>query len=157
MVSNKYILYTDGSCIQNPGGNGGWACVIITPQQYPIKISGFSPSTTNQRMELTAVIQGLGAIPDGSIVDVYSDSAYVCNAVNQKWLSKWKRIGWVNSKKEPVANIDLWKQFDMLLLNREVALHWVKGHADNPINNECDKLAKEIINFTNEILNVDIH
>ena len=103
--------------------------------------------TTNNRMEIFAVISGLGALKEPCIVDVYSDSAYTVNAFRQGWLDNWQKNGWKNSKKEPVENMDLWKLLLQIikLKKHEVTFHKVKGHADNPWNNRCDELATSAI------------
>ena len=143
----SWDLYTDGSCLKNPGGVGGWACVIIPPSHNMIKLSGYVPSTTNQQMELAAVIQGLRYIPEDVYVDVYSDSRYVCDGFNKNWIESWSNNGWINSKKEPVKNVELWKALKAASLHKHAKFHWVKGHASNPLNNECDRMAREVIDF----------
>lgn len=137
------ILYTDGACSFNPGP-GGWAA-ILSFKGTEKELSGFVKETTNNRMELFAVIQGLRALKEPCNVSVHTDSAYVLNAFLKKWILGWEKNGWKTSKKEPVENQDLWK-----LLLHYTQIHkvtWVKveGHADDELNNRCDKLAKEQI------------
>ncbi|MEQ8200308.1 MAG: ribonuclease HI [Syntrophomonadaceae bacterium] len=137
-------IYTDGACSGNPGP-GGWGVVLLSGR-HSKEIRGAEPETTNQRMELQAVIEALSALKvAGWKVNVHSDSAYVVNAFNQKWLDKWQRNGWVNSKKEPVANQDLWKQLLELTRANEVRIIKVKGHAGHVYNERCDELARQAI------------
>lgn len=118
----------------------------------PIYITGFEENTTNQRMELKAAILGLQMIKTPSIIDLYTDSAYLCNCFKDKWYESWEKNGWVNSKKEPVANKDLWETLLKLARSHEVLrFHKVKGHADNIFNNKCDQLCTDIINFKKQI------
>ncbi len=141
---NDIDIYTDGACSGNPGP-GGWGAVLMSGNHVK-EIRGGEPETTNQRMELQAVIEALSALKvSGRKVNVYSDSAYVVNAFNQKWLDKWQRNGWVNSKKEPVANQDLWKRLLELTRSNEVRVVKVKGHAGHVYNERCDELARQAI------------
>lgn len=139
----EVIIYTDGACSGNPGP-GGWGAILMYGEHQK-EISGYVPLTTNQRMELTAVIEALKMLKEICRVKVYSDSAYVINAFNQHWLTNWQRNGWKNSKKEPVENQDLWK--DLLGQAKKHQVTWikVKGHADNIYNNRCDELARNEI------------
>ncbi len=132
-------LYTDGACSGNPGV-GGWAA-ILRFGPYEKEMTGADPHTTNNRMELTAVIEGLKALNRPCRVEVYSDSAYVVNALNQHWLSNWKKNNWKNAAKQPVSNQDLWQALDELLALHDVRFHKVPGHADHALNNRCDALA----------------
>jgi len=151
-TETDYIVYTDGGCRINPDGPGGYAAVIINKQNRPIYITGYEPSTTNQRMELKAVITGLRMIERSSNIKVYSDSAYIINCFNQKWYEKWEKNKWINSKKEPVANIDLWIiLLKLVRFHKNVEFIKVKGHSDNLINNKCDQLATDIVNFVDEL------
>lgn len=136
---NIIDIYTDGACSRNPGC-GGWGAIIIRGNQER-EISGFELDTTNNQMELTAVIKALETISKPSIVRVYSDSAYLINAFEQGWIEKWKRNGFRNSDEKPVANLHLWQQ--IIHFNEVHQIKWikVKGHADNVYNNRCDKLA----------------
>lgn len=136
---NDVTIYTDGACSGNPGP-GGYG-VILMSGKYSKEISGGDPNTTNNRMELMAVITGLQALKRPCTVKLYSDSQYVVNMVNQGWLAKWKRNGWMRTKTEPAKNVDLLEQLDRLLAIHQVEMIWVKGHADNPYNNRCDELA----------------
>ncbi len=132
-------IYTDGACSGNPGA-GGWGAILIYGEHQK-EISGYDPMTTNNQMEMTAVIRALETLKTPCTVDLYSDSAYVVNAINQNWLENWKSNGWMNSDKKPVKNIELWQKLDELMSVHEVVFHKVKGHADNELNNRCDKLA----------------
>lgn len=142
----KVAIYTDGACTNNPGP-GGWGVVMIyTGKQKHIKeFSGFVDNTTNQRMELTAAIEGLKRLKTSCHVNLYSDSAYLINAFNQNWFAGWLTRGWLNAKNQPVKNQDLWEQ--LLGLSKTHKIKWikVKGHSDNEWNNRCDELAKEAI------------
>lgn len=146
----KALIYTDGSCIKNPGGNGGYATIIFE-DDLCVKLSGFEPKTTNQRMELKAVIEGLRYFDTPHQITVCSDSAYVCNAHINKWYNTWMLNGWQNSNGQKVANIDLWKDFIRLLDRHKLTMVKVKGHSDNIFNNECDMMAKDIITFYNRV------
>lgn len=140
----EIIIYTDGACSGNPGP-GGWGAVLLYGEKQK-EISGGAANTTNQRMELTAVIEALQALKvKGWKVTVYSDSAYVVNAFKQDWIAKWKVNGWKNSKKEDVANQDLWKRLIELIGQNQVAIEKVKGHAGNRWNERCDELARQAI------------
>ena len=136
---NEVTIYTDGACSGNPGP-GGYGVVMMSGK-YKKEISGGEPNTTNNRMELMAVIVGLQALKRPCIVKLYSDSQYVVNMVKQGWMERWKRNGWMRSKTEPAKNTDLLKELDQLLHVHQVEMIWVKGHADNPYNNRCDELA----------------
>ena len=138
-VISEVTIYTDGACSGNPG-RGGWASILMAGGAKK-ELSGGEPDTTNNRMELMAVIQGLRALKRPCKVDIYSDSAYVVNAFEQNWLEKWTRNGWKNSAKAEVANSDLWKELLSLTTMHNVTFHKVKGHADNEFNNRCDVLA----------------
>ncbi|MEQ8236475.1 MAG: ribonuclease HI [Syntrophomonadaceae bacterium] len=138
------IIYTDGACSGNPGP-GGWAAVLLS-QDKKKEIRGGERETTNQRMELKAVIEALRAlkVKDWDVI-VYSDSAYLVNAFQQKWLDKWQRNGWRNSKKEPVANQDLWQELLRLTSLNRVKIVKVKGHDGELYNERCDELARQAI------------
>lgn len=140
----KIIIYTDGACSGNPGP-GGWGAVLMSGSNKK-EISGADPQTTNQRMELMAVVAALKALKvTGWEVEVYSDSAYLVNAFGQKWLDKWQQNGWKNSKKEEVANQDLWKELLELTSRNRVTMKKVKGHAGDEYNERCDQLARQAI------------
>ena len=132
-------VYTDGACSGNPGP-GGWGA-ILRCQGIEKEIAGFERETTNNRMELTAAIQGLSRLKEPCQVDLYTDSQYLSKAINEGWLQNWKKKGWVKSDKKPVLNVELWQALDEQLRRHQVTIHWVKGHADNPFNNRCDALA----------------
>ena len=132
-------LYSDGACSGNPGP-GGWGC-ILEYQGTEKELSGGEKNTTNNRMELTAVIQGLEALKEPCIVELYSDSKYVIDALEKGWAWGWKKRGWVKSDKQPALNPDLWDRLLSLSQTHQLHCHWVKGHAQNPKNNRCDELA----------------
>ena len=132
-------LYTDGACSGNPGP-GGWGA-ILEFNGHEKELSGGENNTTNNRMELTAVIQGLKALKEPCIVELYSDSKYVIDALEKGWAKSWKSRGWVKSDKKPALNPDLWEQLLSLTEVHTLHYHWVKGHADNPKNNRCDEMA----------------
>ena len=144
MTQKKQVtLYTDGACSGNPGA-GGWGAILIYGE-HRREFSGGEPQTTNNRMELTAVIEGLMKLKFPCRVDVYSDSAYTVNGFLQGWVYGWEKLGWKKADKKPVLNDDLWKQLLALTREHEVTFHKVKGHADNPLNNRCDELARGAI------------
>ena len=138
-VISEVTIYTDGACSGNPGP-GGWAAILMASGAKK-EMSGGERDTTNNRMELMAVIEGLKALKRPCKVDIYSDSAYVVNAFEQNWIGKWVKNGWKNSAKAEVANSDLWKELINLTSMHNVTFHKVKGHADNEFNNRCDELA----------------
>lgn len=139
----QVTLYTDGACSGNPGA-GGWGAVLLFGE-HSLEISGGEAETTNNRMELTAVIEGLERLKYPCNVDVYSDSAYVVNAFEQNWVEDWERSHWKKADKKPVLNIDLWQKLLELTRTHRVIFHKVKGHADNELNNRCDELARGAI------------
>ena len=139
----QVTLYTDGACSGNPGA-GGWGAILIYGE-HRREFSGGEPQTTNNRMELTAVIEGLMKLKFPCRVDVYSDSAYTVNGFLQGLVYCWEKLGWKKADKKPVLNDDLWKQLLALTREHEVTFHKVKGHADNPLNNRCDELARGAI------------
>ena len=134
-------IYTDGACSGNPGP-GGWGA-ILRWGEYSKELSGGEASTTNNRMELTAVISALRALREPCAVELYSDSKYVIDGLDKGWAESWRRRGWVKSDKKPALNPDLWGELLELAAVHEVRCHWVKGHADNEFNNRCDQLAVE--------------
>lgn len=138
-VISEVTIYTDGACSGNPGP-GGWAAILMAGGAKK-EMSGGERDTTNNRMELMAVIEGLKVLKRPCKVDIYSDSAYVVNAFEQNWIGKWVKNGWKNSAKAEVANSDLWKELIDLTSMHNVTFHKVKGHADNEFNNRCDELA----------------
>lgn len=133
-------IYTDGACSNNPG-DGGWAAVLMFGGVEKT-LSGGQKSTTNNQMELVAVIEGLKALKEPCIVNLYSDSAYVVNAFTQDWITQWQLSGWKTSTKKEVKNIELWKALLELCQKHKVNFIKVKGHADNKYNNKCDELAR---------------
>ena len=133
--------YTDGSALGNPGP-GGWG-TILEHKQKTRELSGGFARTTNNRMELLAAIQALEALTRKASVDLYTDSKYLCDAVNKHWIRGWVKNGWKTSAKKPVKNQDLWTRLIPLLAKHEVRFHWVKGHNGHPENERCDQLAKE--------------
>jgi ribonuclease HI len=135
----KVEIYTDGACSGNPG-KGGFASILIYKGVEKV-ISGSEALTTNNRMELIAVIKGLKALKEPCEVDLYSDSAYVINAINENWLNDWKNNNWKTSNKKSVKNIELWQELDQLIKVHKVKFIKVKGHSDNEYNNRCDKIA----------------
>lgn len=139
----KVIIYTDGACSGNPG-DGGWGA-ILRYGKHEKEISGFEKNTTNNRMELTAAIEALKLLKEPCEVELYSDSAYLVNGFNNNWIKGWKANGWINSSKEEVKNVDLWKELDSLSTYHRVTWIKVKGHSDNEYNNRCDKLATDEI------------
>jgi ribonuclease HI len=143
LLVQEVTIYTDGACSGNPGP-GGWGAILMTGENRK-ELSGYEPLTTNNRMEIQAAIGALGALNKPCKVKLCSDSAYLVNAFLQNWLRNWQRNGWINSKKEPVENQDLWKE--LLRTAGEHQVEWikVKGHADNPYNNRCDELARAAI------------
>lgn len=140
---NAVVLYTDGACSGNPGA-GGWASILSYKGKEKV-LSGGEQNTTNNRMELMAVIKGLKNVPEGQSVHIYSDSAYVVNAFLQNWLVNWQNHGWRTSSGGEVLNKDLWQQLLGLTAKRNVTFNKVKGHSDNEYNNRCDALAREEI------------
>ena len=141
----QVTLYTDGTCSGNPGP-GGWGAILMYGAKKK-EISGGEVSTTNNRMELTAVIEGLKQLKYPCAVEVYSDSAYTVNAFQEGWVSSWEKGGWRKADKKPVLNADLWQELLALVRTHQVTFHKVKGHADNPLNNRCDELARAAIPF----------
>ena len=139
----KVILYTDGACSGNPGV-GGWGAVLMF-KGFEKRISGAEPSTTNNRMELTAVIEGLKCLKEPCEVQIYSDSAYTVNAFTNGWVYGWEKSGYKKADNKPVLNEDLWRELLALTRTHRVTFIKVKGHADNEYNNICDKLATDAI------------
>ncbi len=141
MAEKKVIIYTDGACSKNPGPGG--YCAILTYGKYEKVISGSEPHTTNNRMELRAVIEGLKALNRPCTVTVVSDSKYVCDAINQHWIDSWQKNNWKKSNKDPVLNPELWKELLLLLQKHTVTFDWIKGHDGHPYNERCDRIAVE--------------
>ena len=132
-------LYTDGACSGNPGP-GGWGA-ILEYNGIEKELSGGEESTTNNRMELTAVIRGLEALKESCTVELYSDSKYVIDGLSKGWAESWRKNGWRKADKKPALNPELWERLLELVAKHELRYHWVKGHAENPKNNRCDQLA----------------
>lgn len=133
-------LYTDGACSGNPGP-GGWAFILRHPESgKEVEGAWGDANTTNNRMELQAVIEGLASIKTPSRVDVYSDSQYVLKGLDE-WMDNWKRRGWKTASKKPVKNRDLWEELDALRSVHTLRYHWVRGHNEHPENERCDQLA----------------
>ena len=137
-MAEPVIIYTDGACKGNPGP-GGWGA-LLTRGAVEKELFGGEALTTNNRMELTAVIEALTALKQPTHVAVYTDSQYVRQGI-MTWIHNWKRNGWKTSDRKPVKNADLWQALDRLAASHKVAWHWVKGHADNPGNLRADALA----------------
>lgn len=135
----KIKIYTDGACSGNPGP-GGYG-VILKYNEHIKELSGGEPDTTNNRMELTAVITGLSALKEPCQVDLYSDSKYIIDAVTKGWAEKWQANNWIKSDKKKALNSDLWERLLSLLKVHKVTFTWVKGHAGHPENERCDELA----------------
>lgn len=137
-----YTIYTDGACLGNPGP-GGWAAILSSDGLHDvIELSGGQLDTTNNRMELTAVIMGLSRVPSDASVTVITDSKYVVDAINKHWLQGWVSRNWHKSDGKPTSNTDLWKQLHTLISKRVVNFEWVKGHAGHLENERCDTLAR---------------
>ncbi len=141
MSNLDYIIYTDGACLGNPGP-GGWAAIIFDKNNKKISQNvGAEITTTNNRMELVAIIESLKKIPSNSSLSVFTDSKYVINGI-ETWIVKWKKNDWVGSNKKKVKNKDLWIELDQLSNNFEIKWNWVRGHSGNKYNEEVDKLAR---------------
>ena len=137
----KVEIYTDGACSGNPGP-GGWGAVLVYGKTEK-ELCGGEKETTNNRMELTAVITALEALKRPSEVKLTTDSKYVVDSVTKGWVYGWKKKGWIKSDKKPALNVDLWEQLLPLLEKHDVTFNWVKGHAGHPENERCDRLAVE--------------
>ena len=137
-------IYTDGSCLENPG-NGGWAAIIIDDGKKS-EIKGSKKNTTNNQMELLAPIQALKKIPKGSNVQIFTDSKYVKSGITE-WIHNWKKNGWKTADKQPVKNKELWEELDLLANKFEISWNWVKAHSTDELNNEVDLIAREAANL----------
>ena len=137
-------IYTDGSCIENPG-SGGWAAIIIDGEKKT-QIKGSKKNTTNNQMELLAPIQALKKIPIGSKVQIFTDSKYVKTGITE-WIHNWKKNGWKTANKQQVKNKELWTELDLLTNEFEIKWSWVKGHSTDKLNNEVDLIAREAANL----------
>ncbi len=136
-------IYTDGSCLGNPG-NGGWAAIIIDDEKK-IQIKGSKKDTTNNQMELLATIKALKKIPKGSSVQIFTDSKYVKSGITE-WIHNWKKNGWKTANKQPVKNKELWTELDQMTNEFQIKWSWVKGHSTDVLNNEVDLIAREAAN-----------
>ncbi len=135
----KVRIYTDGACSGNPGC-GGWGAILVYGEKEK-ELCGAEAETTNNRMELTAVIMALKALKEPCDVELTTDSKYVCDAVNKGWVYSWRKNGWRKADKKPALNVDLWEQLLKLLETHSVSFVWVKGHNGHPYNERCDRLA----------------
>ena len=137
-------IYTDGSCLENPG-NGGWAAIIIDDEKKT-RISGSKKNTTNNQMELSAPIEALKKIPKGSKVQIFTDSKYLKLGITE-WIHNWKKNGWKTANKQEVKNKDLWTELDQLANEFEISWNWVKAHSTDELNIEVDLIAREAANL----------
>ena len=142
-MKKQVTIYTDGACSGNPGP-GGWGCILMY-NQHRKESSGGALNTTNNRMEITAALEALKLLKEPCRVDLYTDSAYLCNALEKKWLDTWSKNGWKTASKSNVENQDLWEELIVESDRHDVQFHKVKGHADNEYNNRCDKLARDAV------------
>lgn len=151
MGTDKKIvnLYTDGACSHNPGP-GGWGAILEYGGRER-ELSGGEKNTTNNRMELMAVIEGLSALKEPCQVNLYTDSQYVANSIIKGWAESWQKNGWKKADKKPALNADLWEQLLALLKIHETSITWVKGHAGHPENERCDKLATGYIQLLKDV------
>jgi len=136
---NKVVIYTDGACSGNPG-KGGWGAVLIFGE-ITKEIYGYNPDTTNNRMELMAVIEALKALKKTCLVELYLDSQYVKNGITE-WIVKWQKNGWKTADKKPIKNQDLWLELWEQKNKHNISWHWVKGHSNHPLNDKADELAR---------------
>ncbi len=137
-------IYTDGSCLENPG-KGGWAAIIIDDEKKT-EIKGSKKNTTNNQMELLAPIEALKKITKGSEVQIFTDSKYVKSGITE-WIHNWKKNGWKTADKQPVKNKELWEELDLLNNEFEISWNWVKAHSTDQLNNEVDLIAREAANL----------
>lgn len=139
MQKKPVTIYSDGACSGNPGP-GGWGAILCY-KEIKKEISGGAKETTNNRMELTGVIEALKCLKEPCAVDLWSDSKYVIDGLSKGWAVSWRKNGWKKADKKPALNPDLWEELLDLTQQHEMTYHWVKGHADNKFNNRCDELA----------------
>ena len=137
-------IYTDGSCLENPG-NGGWAAIIIDDGKKT-EIKGNKKNTTNNQMELLAPIEALKKIPKGSEVQIFTDSKYLKSGITE-WIHNWKKNGWKTADKQPFKNKELWEELDLLANEFEISWNWVKAHSTDKLNNEVDLIAREAAKY----------
>lgn len=136
-------IFTDGSCSPNPG-TGGWAALIYFKDSlFPVELKGAEKNTTNNRMEIKAVIEALKRVDKGSPVEITTDSQYLYNAFNKGWIESWKRKGWKTRNNKKVKNIEMWEELLNLLEGRNVTWHWIESHNNHPENTKCDRLANQ--------------
>ncbi len=145
----EITVYTDGACSGNPGP-GGWGAVLIY-NSHRKEISGGEKLTTNNRMELTALIKALEIVNQKCKINIFTDSKYLCDGINKGWAENWRKNNWKKSDNKPAINPDLWEKLLDLLKNHEYKINWVKGHAGHPENELCDKLATNEIKKINSI------
>lgn len=145
----EITIYTDGACSGNPGP-GGWGAVLIY-NSHRKEISGGEKLTTNNRMELTALIKALEIVNQKCKINIFTDSKYLCDGINKGWAENWRKNNWKKSDNKPAINPDLWEKLLDLLKNHEYKINWVKGHAGHPENELCDKLATNEIKKINSI------
>ncbi len=138
--AEKVVIYTDGACSGNPGP-GGWGAILLYGEHRK-ELKGGEPETTNNRMELTAAIEALGALKRHCRVELHTDSTYLREGITN-WIEGWKHNGWRTAQKKPVKNIDLWQALDVARQRHDIEWHWVKGHAGHPENERADELARE--------------
>ena len=146
MADPTYTLVTDGACSGNgtDASRGGWAAIVTAPDGRETVLTGGEMPTTNNRMELTAALEGLREVPEGAVVDLVTDSSYVANAIRQDWIGGWRRRGWRTAARQPVANRDLWERMiEEIARHREVRPVLVRGHAGHEANERADRLAQE--------------
>jgi ribonuclease HI len=141
-MTNKVVMYTDGACRGNPGP-GGWG-VILSYRDQNKTLSGYEPQTTNNRMELTAAIEGLQALSRTCDIELNTDSKYVLQGISE-WIESWKTNGWKTAARKPVKNVDLWQLLDEQVKNHRISWHWVKGHTGIEGNERADQLANVAI------------
>ncbi len=142
-MSGRVTVYSDGACSGNPGP-GGWAAIVVEDGAERV-VSGAEARTTNQRMELTAAVEGLAAISEHRRVDLYTDSAYVMNCFRDRWYEKWEKNGWLGAGKKPVTNRDLWERLIAETRRHDVTWHKVRGHSGDVMNDRVDALARGAI------------
>lgn len=140
LPADGIVVYTDGSCLKNPGGPGGYAAVILLDDTVR-EITGAEPSTTNNRMEMRAAIEALRFFDTPTTIILHTDSQYLRNGLAKGWVTNWKRNGWITKAGTPVLNKELWQELDSLNSFHQVIWKWVKGHHGNPLNERCDELA----------------
>ena len=142
-TKKKVYIYTDGACSGNPG-KGGWGAILVY-KNHRKEISGADANTTNNKMELTAMIKALEMLREPCEVEAYTDSKYLCDSINNGWAESWQKNSWMKKDKKPALNAELWEKLLDLTQKHNVTINWVKGHAGHPENERCDALA------TNEI------